>query len=284
MTPILLGLTTVLAMLYLYHARQNKILKTDALLPRGQWSTHRVTFLNFGFVFALGFVTMAFEYESVRPNYDQTIEMTISSELDMEVIRTAFPDEPDLPPPPPEDKEVPKFNALAPLELVADAETLPELDLIEETPIPVPKNVKVVLATPPPPKPADKPVLVIDEVDEIVPIAEVMPMFPGCESTGGSDAELQACATKKMLEFIYAHVEYPEIAKNANVEGTAVVTFVVEKDGSISKAEILRNPGAYTGQAALAVVEQFPKWIPGKQRGRPVRVQFNLPIKFKLER
>ena len=86
-----------------------------------------------------------------------------------------------------------------------------------------------------------------------------------------------------MLEYIYARLKYPEIAKNASVQGTAVITFVVEKDGSITDAKIIRDPGAMTGQEALNVVESFPNWLPGRQRGQPVRVQFNLPVKFRLE-
>jgi len=110
-----------------------------------------------------------------------------------------------------------------------------------------------------------------------------MPMFPGCEDDRSSKEEIRECATMKMLEYIYAHVRYPEIAKENGIQGTAVIRFVVEKDGRITNAEIVRNPGAMTGEAALSVVKSFPKWIPGKQREVPVRVQFNLPVKFKLK-
>lgn len=279
MTPILLGLTTVLAMLYLYHARQNKILKTDALLPRGQWSTHRVTFLNFGLVFALGFVTMAFEMETAVPNYDREIIMELNSEAEVEVIRTAYPEEKELPPPPPIEKVKLKFDPLAELELAENTEDVPELDLIEDTPVPVPENAKMVIAPPSPPEPVAPPSPTIEE-DDIFRVVEQMPMFPGCSSKKLSEAERQSCATTKMLAFVYQHVKYPALARENGIQGTAVVKFVVEKDGSITNITIVKDPGGLTGESVFSVVERFPDWIPGKQRGKPVRVEFNLPVKF----
>lgn len=86
-----------------------------------------------------------------------------------------------------------------------------------------------------------------------------------------------------MLQFIYSNIKYPAIARENGVEGTVYVKFVVEKDGKITNAEIVRDIGAGCGQEALRVVGLMPEWEPGKQRGRPVRVQFNLPVKYKLE-
>lgn len=118
--------------------------------------------------------------------------------------------------------------------------------------------------------------------DEIFKVVEDNPAFPGCE--GISDkAEKKRCADEKMLQFIYSNIKYPAIARENGVEGMAVIKFVVEKDGSITSPEIARDIGAGCGAEALRVVQMMPKWEPGKQRGRAVRVQFNLPVKFKLE-
>jgi protein TonB len=123
-------------------------------------------------------------------------------------------------------------------------------------------------------------------VEEIFKVVEQMPLFPGCEDLG-SYAEKKQCADKKMLEFIYGNIKYPAIARENGVEGMAVVSFVIEKDGSVTDAKVVRNPGAKTGEEALRVVQLMNakglKWSPGKQGGRNVRVQFNLPVKFKLE-
>ena len=116
-------------------------------------------------------------------------------------------------------------------------------------------------------------------------MVEEMPRFPGCENE--PEAERKTCADKAMLQFIYKNIKYPPIARENGVEGTVVVTFVVEKDGSISDARVLRDIGAQCGSEALRVVQMMnsmgQKWSPGKQRGRPVKVQFNLPVKFRLE-
>lgn len=113
-----------------------------------------------------------------------------------------------------------------------------------------------------------------------------MPRFPGCENESTTEAK-KACADKKMLEFVYQNIKYPAIARENGIEGTVVVTFVVEKDGKVTDARIVRDIGGQCGQEALRVVQLMNDksivWTPGKQRGRPVRVQFNLPVRFKLE-
>ena len=130
----------------------------------------------------------------------------------------------------------------------------------------------------PPPEP---------EVEEIFKVVEQMPRFPGYESEAGDNRAKKACADKKMLEFIYKNIKYPAIARENGVEGTVVIQFVVEKDGSISGARTVRDIGAQCGSEALRVVNlmnsQGKKWTPGKQRGKSVKVQFNLPVKFRLE-
>ncbi|MEK7255733.1 MAG: energy transducer TonB, partial [Bacteroidota bacterium] len=113
-------------------------------------------------------------------------------------------------------------------------------------------------------------------------IVEDKPAFPGCENVVNKK-EREICADTKLLQYLYGNIKYPTIARENGVEGTVVIRFVVEKDGSISAAQIVRDIGAGCGQEALRVVNTMPKWNPGKQLGRPVRVQFNLPVKFKLE-
>ena len=74
-----------------------------------------------------------------------------------------------------------------------------------------------------------------------------MPRFPGCENEPGDDQAKKACADKKMLEFIYKNIKYPAIARENGVEGTCVVRFVVDSDGSISSPEVVRDIGAGCG-------------------------------------
>ena len=106
------------------------------------------------------------------------------------------------------------------------------------------------------------------EEEEIFMVVEEDPQFPG-----GIDS---------LYAFIQRNLRYPEKAFNDKIEGTVYVSFYVEKDGDISGITLLRDIGGGCGDEVVRVVKMMPKWIPGKQRGIPVRTQFNLPVKFKL--
>ncbi len=132
-------------------------------------------------------------------------------------------------------------------------------------------------APPPPPPP------VVSE--DIFMVVEEMPYFPGCREIENI-SEKRKCADEKLLSFVYENLEYPKLAKDNKVEGKVVVQFVVEKDGTLKGAKIIRDIGANCGKAGLAVIEKMNEtgilWEPGKQRGTAKAVQFNLPIMFKL--
>jgi TonB family protein len=116
------------------------------------------------------------------------------------------------------------------------------------------------------------------------PIEET-PLFPGC-NVQGNYSDQKACADGLLLKFIENNLSYPFEAWQDSVQGTAVVSFIVEKDGTVSSAKVVRDPGAGTGAEALRLVNQMNEedisWKPGKQDGEEVRMRFNLPIKFKL--
>ena len=149
---------------------------------------------------------------------------------------------------------------------------------------PVYHEAKKEVAPPPPPPPPPPPE---PEVEEIFKIVEEMPRFPGCEELTASKDEKQQCANKKLLEFIYENIRYPAVARDNGIEGTVVVSFVVDQKGNIKDAKVVRDIGGGCGQEALRIVEMMNsmpnRWTPGKQRGRAVKVLFNLPVKFKLE-
>lgn len=118
-------------------------------------------------------------------------------------------------------------------------------------------------------------------------LVDVMPRFPGCEDEEMSDVAKKECADEKMLAFISKNVKYPQIARVNGIEGTCVVQFIVEKDGSLSDIRVVRDIGAGCGAESARVVKlmntQNLKWISGMQDGIPVRVQFNLPFRFRFE-
>jgi len=229
------------------------------------------TFFNFGLLVAIGLTILAFSWTT----YDEKVNipagaMELDEEIEIEPPRTSEPPPPPPPPPPPVIQEVPD-------EFIEEEQQVEFTDQSIDDQTAVAAPVKEAAPPPPPPPPPPQP-----KVEEIFKVVEDMPRFPGCEDKSGKD-ERKKCAEEKMLQYIYKNIKYPAIARENGVEGTVVITFVVEKDGTITDAQIARDIGAQCGQEALRVVNQMPVWIPGKQRGRPVRVQFNLPVKFKLE-
>ncbi|MFK7949710.1 MAG: energy transducer TonB [Saprospiraceae bacterium] len=115
-------------------------------------------------------------------------------------------------------------------------------------------------------------------------VVEEMPRFAGCEDLEGSIAEKKSCADRKMLEFIFKNIKYPTISRENGLEGRIVVSFVIEKDGSISNIKMIRNPCCEEiKQMMLKLIKSFPKFEPDKHKGIPVRVQFLLPITVCLE-
>ncbi len=87
----------------------------------------------------------------------------------------------------------------------------------------------------------------------------------------------------ELLKHIYENLTYPQEAKDAGIEGTVVVSFVVEKDGAVENVEVRRDIGNGCGAAAAESIKSLPNWKPGEQNGVPARVSFNIPIKFKLD-
>jgi len=103
---------------------------------------------------------------------------------------------------------------------------------------------------------------------EIFVIVESMPEYPG-----GINA---------LYQYISDQISYPTTAKELGIQGKVFVTFVIETDGSVSGVEVLRGIGGGCDEEAVRVVKSLPNWKPGKQRGVPVRVRYNLPVKFTL--
>jgi periplasmic protein TonB len=108
-----------------------------------------------------------------------------------------------------------------------------------------------------------------DVKEEVFIIVEEMPEFPGGE------AALRAHIAKS--------IEYPVIAQENGIQGKVYVTFVVDKDGGVSDAKVVRGVDPSLDKEALRVVMALPKWKPGKQRGKPVRVSYTVPISFVLQ-
>ena len=104
--------------------------------------------------------------------------------------------------------------------------------------------------------------------DMVFDVVEVMPQFPGGQIA--------------MLKYIMENIKYPEQAMKEGIQGRVTVRFIVEKDGSISDVKPILSVHPLLNKEAVRVVKSMPKWSPGKQNGKPVRVRFNVPVMFKL--
>ena len=111
--------------------------------------------------------------------------------------------------------------------------------------------------TPPPPPPPP------------APAVETMPEFPGGQGA--------------LLQYLAKSIKYPVIAQENGIQGRVSCSFVVNKDGSIVDAEVIRGVDPSLDKEALRVINSMPKWSPGKQRGKPVRVKYTVPVTFRLQ-
>jgi len=100
-------------------------------------------------------------------------------------------------------------------------------------------------------------------------VVDEMPQFPG--------------GPYALFEFISKNIQYPKEAEDANLQGRVIVSFVVEKDGSVSNAKVVRPIDPLLDAEALRVVNSMPKWIPGKQNGEAIRIKYTVPVTFRLE-
>ena len=136
-------------------------------------------------------------------------------------------------------------------------------------PPPAPQeNVKAPKAEAKTEKPKKIQLIEYQDEEPVFTVVEVMPKFPG--------------GNKALYAYLGNNIKYPEVAKKEGIEGTVYVTYVVEKDGSVTHVKLLRGVHESLDKEALRVVAEMPKWEPGKEKGKPVRVQYSLPIKYTL--
>jgi TonB family protein len=108
-----------------------------------------------------------------------------------------------------------------------------------------------------------------DDSSEMFGVVEQMPSFPGGQ--------------QKLMEYLSENIRYPEECKVSDIQGRVIVTFVVEKDGSINDAKVTKSVTPLLDEEAVRVVSAMPKWFPGKQMGVAVRVRYTVPVAFRFE-
>ena len=220
---------------------------------------------NSGLYFAIGLALVLFitwqgiewkKYE--RTEYDIQA-LNLDDELDEEIPITEQIKTPP-PPPPPAAPEV--------IEVVEDEEEIEET-VIESTETSQDEEIVEVEEIE-----AEE-----EEIDVDVPFAviEDVPVFPGCERA----KDKRACFQEKIQKHIRKNFRYPEVAQELGIQGKVYVQFTIQKDGSIGNVR-MRGPDKNLEKEAQRIIGKLPKMTPGKQRGRPVRVPFSIPITFKL--
>jgi protein TonB len=185
--------------------------------------------------------------------------------VETEILNAPKEDLPPPPPPPPPEAMAEKVKFTVPKVVEDTVEsglaTQDDLSTKGNTEAPPEEEIKI--------EEVKEQVIQQEAPKEIFTVVEEQPGYPG-----GDEAR---------IKFLQDNIKYPEEAKELGVSGKVFVTFVVEVDGSITDVRVLRGIGAGCDEEAIRVVKSMPRWVPGKQRGQPVRVQFNLPIKFTLQ-
>ncbi len=219
--------------------------------PKADLENKKVLLRQIGLIVALAVVFFAFEYRS----YDKrTIDLMERSVEDIPEEIIPITEQKVKPPPPPPPKQV---TVLEVVEDDVEVEDEIEID------VDVDQDTEIEVYVPP--------VMEEEEVveAEIFTVVESMPEFPG--------------GPAKMMEYIAKNIKYPAMARESGIQGRVFVNFVVEPDGSVSNVKVLRGIGGGCDEEAVRVVESMPKWTPGRQRGKAVRVSFNLPVRFTLQ-
>jgi periplasmic protein TonB len=203
-------------------------------------------------------------YAQKRAKY---IEKAASAEfLDMDKPTEEAPPPPPPPPPPPAALEQ-KVKFVAPIvtteEVVEDADIFNQDDLAQTTTNEAVAIEEIVVET------KVEVIEVEESKKEVFTIVEEMPAFQGGEA--------------ERNKFLAENIQYPQQATENGIQGTVYVSFVVDSKGNVTDVKILRGIGGGCDEEALRVVKMMPKWHPGKQNGKNVRVLFNMPIYFKLQ-
>lgn len=217
----------------------------------------KVLYFECGLVLALSLILVAFEWKSIKKEkgaWDSGLVQRINDEEDMLNV-----EQPDIPPPPPEEVAAPDIPALSDqIEFVDDTSEEVLIDTEDDNSA---VEIKEYVAA------------VEEEVveEEAIPfqLVEKQPSFMG----GGPN---------EFTKWVNSRLVYPEIAKENGVQGRVTLQFTVEKDGRVTNVKVLRGVDPALDEEAKRVVASSPKWTPGRQRDRAVKVNYTFPVIFQL--
>ena len=217
---------------------------------------HKKTlFFEIGFIIALGLVLIAFEWTS-RPESVEGFQQENEENIVQEEVPVTRRQEKKEQPPPPPPSSAEQLNIVDDNVEIEDELRLEQTEADQDTRVQIDAFSQEEEEA--------------DKEQQPFMLVEDPPEFQG----GG---------VKAFHKYVQNHVEYPTVAAENGIEGTVYVQFVVDRDGGISDITILRGVDLSLNNEAKRVIKNAPKWEPGRQRGRAVRVQLSLPIVFKLQ-
>jgi protein TonB len=212
-------------------------------------------FLQIGFVISIGLVLLAFEWTS-KPEEVKGFTQQNTDEVVQESVPVTRQQQQKQPPPPPPPKTTEVIQIVDNDVEIEDELILEETEADQDTKVAIDAFAE---------EEAEE-----EEDMEVFVRVEDMPTFQG----KGLNA---------FRNYIQRHVEYPIIAQDNGIQGTVYIKFIVDKDGSISNVTLLRGVDPSLNKEAIEAIKNAPKWEPGKQRGKPVRVSCTVPIAFMLK-
>ena len=220
--------------------------------PKANLENKKLMFIQIGMIISLLIAWMAFEHKSYDKREIDPSLLNREVVVDEEMVEITKQEEQK-----PQPVEQPQQTTQ--LEIVEDDVETEDLNINAE----VEQNEVI--------EGYVAPEVVEEEVveQEIFQIVEEMPAFPGGEA--------------KLMEYVGKNIKYPQIARETGIQGRVFIGFVVEPDGSVSNVKLLRGIGGGCDEEAMRVVKSMPKWKPGKQRGKAVRVSYQIPVFFKLQ-
>lgn len=212
----------------------------------------KFTYLLMGFVLVLSICFVALEWTEKEVTKYEVVDQDFLIEDEIEIQQTSQDITPPPPPPPVQEVQV--------LNVVEDNVETEHVEIKTED-----TQEEVVIAPP-----VEQVVEEEEEEETVFIIVESMPEFPG-----GNAA---------LFKYLSENVKYPVIAQENGIQGKVICQFVVGKDGSVSDVQVVRSGGdASLDKEAVRVVKSLPKFTPGKQRGKPVKVKYTVPVNFKLQ-
>jgi protein TonB len=221
--------------------------------PKADLEPKRVIFTEIGLIIGLALMLVAFEWKT----YEKTV-VDVATRTVENIAEDIIPitEQKVKPPPPAPVQQVVRINIVE-----DDVEVDDNIDIDAEAD----QNTEVEEYVAPVKQEEEESA----EEAQIFMVVESMPEFPGGEAA--------------LYKFLAENIKYPQMAKESGIQGRVFVTFVVERNGKVTDVRVLRGIGGGCDEEAIRVVQNMPSWTPGKQRGKSVRVQYNLPVKFTLQ-